>query len=262
MSYSAEESSPVTYFESCCICEEEFSSDSELATHLLDHANEDIFKSSLQKLEEKASRKSESSRLGNVQAKATNIGGQKRTFSQRSTSPEVFIVSDDSDDESTKNKKPVGTTNIVRLVKSVTNNSPKSQLPVNAKTTTPNSAVVNSKPPAPNSVPSVVKPSVPNPNAPATKRGQNNFNCTQCPMVFSNINLYKEHFKTHTQDHPDKTRPYSCQICNKKFAYKGTLRQHLHLHIGEKAMFVRSAIRSSLKRMLRQHEETHEQEKK
>ncbi|GFY75184.1 uncharacterized protein TNIN_351501 [Trichonephila inaurata madagascariensis] len=53
MAYSAEESSPVEHFESCCICDEEFSSDSELTNHLLDHANEEEFKSSLKKLEEK-----------------------------------------------------------------------------------------------------------------------------------------------------------------------------------------------------------------
>ncbi|GBN29987.1 hypothetical protein AVEN_198479-1 [Araneus ventricosus] len=227
MAYSAEESSPVEYFESCCICDEEFSSDSELTNHLLEHANDEEFKSSLKRFELKNSIPE--------RRKSGSFVGQpiKRSFSQRSKSPEVVeLLSDESDDESSKNKK--------QAAPPVASNQVKAAATTNVAKPTQNTQ----------------NPVQTNPNPKAAQLGI--YNCTQCSMVFKDLKLYKEHLSTH-----DKARPYACQICNKKFAYKGTLRQHLHLHIGEKSHECKVCHKKfSLKRMLRQHEETHELEQR
>ncbi|GFU33882.1 uncharacterized protein NPIL_698061 [Nephila pilipes] len=247
MAYSAEESSPVEYFESCCICDEEFSSDSELTNHLLDHANDDEFKSSLKKFEQNNTSRTPGTTNLNTPTllKSSTAREQtiKRTFTQRSKSPELWeIVSDDSDDESNKNKKVAGSSSNFRLVKPASTTPQASQNPS------------QQSPNPPQQPQNPLQPTPPN-----QKSVQNStFTCQHCALVFKDAKLYKEHLATH-----DKARPYSCQICNKKFAYKGTLRQHLHLHIGEKSHECKVCHKKfSLKRMLRQHEETHEMEQR
>ncbi|GFQ96408.1 uncharacterized protein TNCT_679111 [Trichonephila clavata] len=252
MAYSAEESSPVECFESCCICDEEFSSDSELTNHLIDHANEDEFKSSLIKLEESNA----SHTLGTKNLNSSTLSKpvnareqtQKRTFTQRSKSPELWeIVSDDSDDENNKNKVTKSSSNF-RLVKPSSNTPRASQNPSQQPQ---KPAQQLQKPPQPSLNPSQPPPS-------NQKSLQNSFTCPHCAIVFKDAKLFKEHLTTH-----EKARPYACRICNKKFAYKGTLRQHLHLHIGEKSHECKICHKKfSLKRMLRQHEETHEAEQR
>ncbi|GFX19075.1 zinc finger protein 628 [Trichonephila clavipes] len=258
MAYSAEESSPVECFESCCICDEEFSSDSELTNHLLDHANEDEFISSLKKLEENIASGTTNSTLSKpVNAREQTL---KRSFTQRSKSPELWeIVSDDSDDENNKNKVTKSSSNF-RLVKPASSTPQASQNPSQQPPKPPQQLQKPSqqlqKPPQQLQKPPQrsLKPS--QPPLSNQKSLQNSFTCPHCAMVFKDAKLYKEHLTTH-----EKARPYACRICNKSFAYKGTLRQHLHLHIGEKSHECKVCHKKfSLKRMLRQHEETHEAE--
>ncbi|XP_042911236.1 B-cell CLL/lymphoma 6 member B protein isoform X2 [Parasteatoda tepidariorum] len=120
MAYSAEESSPIPYStESCCICDEEFSSDSDLANHLVTHADEEVFKAGLLELEKKTPTKHPPPHSSTpVISRTVSLKEPlKRTASQRSKSPEVWeIISDDSDDESNKNKKSAKLSNSFRLV--------------------------------------------------------------------------------------------------------------------------------------------------
>lgn len=236
MAYSAEESSPVLDFaDSCCVCNEEFSSDGELAAHLLDHAEEDKFKKLLAELKTRNGPIT-STPVRNFRSKGPEF--IKTSFVKEPplrkkpepmpTEPEVWeIVSDDDEPNggqvSNPNKK-VKLSNSFRLVSSVVTPNNKS----NSKNNNNN-----------NNAPSVKGPP---------------FHCHLCSSVLNDDVAFREHLQTH-----DKPRPFVCHICKKSFAYKGTLRQHLHLHISEKSHECRFCHKKfSIKSVLRLHEESHE----
>lgn len=211
--YSAEESSPTYHYESCCVCEEDFSSDSELANHLLDHADDEEFKISLRELEQKIPAPTPPRN----EYKKTSLAKEqtlKRNFTQRSKSPEVWeIISDDSDDEASKAKKAPKLSNSFRLV------TP----PVSAPS--PTTSAGNGTP----------------------------YNCQACKLVFNDIKLYKDHLLTHDRARPYvcqicnkkfaykgtlrqhlhlhiAEKSHECKICHKKFSMKRMLRQHEETH--------------------------------
>ncbi|XP_035219732.1 zinc finger protein 709-like [Stegodyphus dumicola] len=225
MSVSPEESSPVTYVtESCCVCDEEFSSDTELSNHLVEHANDEEFQSKLKEAEQNVNKSS----TNRVAAEYTKTGfvkeqNARKSAVPRSSSPEVWeIVSDDSDDDAKKSSKVPKLSNSFRLVSTP-----------NKTQTTP-----------------AIEPTV---TTPVTEPGPP-YNCRICKTVFQDLKTFQEHLLTH-----EKPRPYVCQICNKSFAYKGTLRQHLHMHIGEKSHECKVCHKKfSIKSLLRKHEETHD----
>ena len=225
MAFSAEESSPLTKVsDSCCICNEEFSSDSELASHLLEHANEEKFKTLLAELESKngtkasaTSRPLQPTRRGPEFIKTSFVREppvRKKSVPALPAEPEVWeIVSDDdepSENQQSNAAKKAKLSNSFRLVSSG-----------------PKTATSDVGPP---------------------------FNCHSCTSVFNDATAFREHLLTH-----EKPRPYVCHICKKSFAYKGTLRQHLHLHISDRSHECRVCHRKfSIKSVLRKHEESHE----
>ncbi|XP_054708762.1 zinc finger protein 384-like [Uloborus diversus] len=236
MEDSTEEGSPVYITESCCVCDEEFSSDTELANHLVQHVNDEEYKCIL-----------DGSCKNDLGAQAFTSGSRKtpltrtNSISGRSGSPEVWeILSDDSDDESARGAKSVKLSNSFRLVSGsgnaqnqTVNPSPKQQI---------QQPLRNGK----------HKQNL----KPSSKPGQP-LKCPQCSLTFKENKSLQEHLLMH-----DNPRPYTCQICSKNFAYKATLRQHLHQHIGDKSHECKICHKKfSIKSMLRKHEEQHEQQK-
>lgn len=229
MAYSAEESSPLTKVsDSCCICNEEFSSDGDLASHLLEHANEEKFKSLLAELEAKNGAKPpvlnmpmQTKRRGPEFIKTSFVREpplRKKPAPPPPAEPEVWeIISDDDEpnDNQKPNAKKAKLSNSFRLVSSVNSGN------------TTKTGTQEAGPP---------------------------FNCHSCTSVFNDSAAFREHLLTH-----EKPRPYVCHICKKSFAYKGTLRQHLHLHISDRSHECRVCHRKfSIKSVLRKHEESHE----
>lgn len=233
MAYSAEESSPLTQVsDPCCICSEIFSSDSELTHHLLDHANEEKFKTLLSELEAQNGKRNQTvipmrtKRHSGPEFIRTSFVREpplrkKVEVPAAPPEPEVWeIVSDDEEPDKDPNPKKAKLSSSFRLVSS-------GNTPNNANNTTNNNTSSEKGPP---------------------------FNCHSCTSVFNDAVAFREHLATH-----EKPRPFVCHICKKSFAYKGTLRQHLHLHISERSHECRVCHKKfSIKSVLRKHEETHE----
>ncbi|XP_055948329.1 putative zinc finger protein 840 [Argiope bruennichi] len=223
-----EESSPIEYSESCCICDENFSSDFELTYHLIEHANEEKYKSSLKKFEQKI--------LATDQHQSGVFMNQSmKSLRKRSTSPEmVDLLSDESDDESRRNKKQA-TNNETKNSSPATNNQVKAD-------------AVN------NAIKPIERPQNPVQTNSTPKAAQSGvYNCTPCIMVFKNLKLYKKHLSNH-----EKAGPYACPSCDSKFASKYSLQQHLDLHTEMKSYECKVCHKIfASKQTLSRHEETH-----
>lgn len=230
MAHSADESSPIAYIsDPCFICNEEFATDLQLTNHLLEHANEEKFKTLLAEKEKNASTSNNI-----APSRSVVMGGRqiipeftktsfvreppirkKPVVNATPAEPEVWEIISDSDEESNVNPKRQKLCNSFRLVNP------------GASQATGNSSNKETGPP---------------------------FHCHSCSSVFNDAVAFRDHLLTH-----DKPRPYVCHICKKSFAYKGTLRQHLHLHISEKSHECKVCKKKfSIKSLLRKHEETHD----
>ena len=58
--------------------------------------------------------------------------------------------------------------------------------------------------------------------------GQKDFQCEVCEKKFSQKGTLKTHMMTHT-----KVKAHECDICKKKFSQKSSLVQHFRIHLGE-----------------------------
>ncbi|KAG8200549.1 hypothetical protein JTE90_000622 [Oedothorax gibbosus] len=207
MMYSAEESSPVYHYESCCVCDEDFSSDSELANHLLDHADDEEFRISLQELEQKISTPVKSQNAGPEYKRTSLVQGKsqplKRTFAQRSGSPEVLTISDDSDDEAKKNDK-----------------EPKLSTTPNAPVSAPTATPYNCQ--ACKLVFSDIKQYK---EHLLTHDKSRPYVCQICNKKFAYKGTLRQHLHLHIAE-----KSHECKICHKKFSMKRMLRQHEEQH--------------------------------
>lgn len=211
----------VTEMPQCFICNQEFDSDRELVDHLLEHANEEKFKTLLAELESQNKSKPPVSSIpfSTIQRGPSFIRtsfvneSRKKSTAAAIAHAEPEIVDLASDDESNANQE---------------SNSKKAKV---------------SRPIASGSLA----------KNPSSETGPP-FKCNSCASVFNDAAAFRSHLLTH-----ERPRPYICHICKKSFASKGALRQHLHMHIGERLHECRFCHKKfTIKSVLRKHEESHE----
>lgn len=76
--------------------------------------------------------------------------------------------------------------------------------------------------------------------------------CADCPKKFSTIKYLENHRKLHGVEE------YTCQICSKKYSYKGSLKYHLKKHLGDKKFECYSCpMKFLLAYQLKVHQRTH-----
>ncbi|XP_072165790.1 uncharacterized protein [Diadema setosum] len=71
-------------------------------------------------------------------------------------------------------------------------------------------------------------PPMPQPVQTAQPLQRQIFPCKQCPLLFASSSELHKHQKTHV------LRPFSCNICSKRFTHRSYLEIHVRIHTGEK----------------------------
>ncbi|KFM73608.1 PR domain zinc finger protein 1, partial [Stegodyphus mimosarum] len=65
--------------------------------------------------------------------------------------------------------------------------------------------------------------------------------CDVCNKSFAYKNHLKQHLLLHTGE-----KPHMCEVCNKSFAYKWHLKEHMLIHTGKKTLMCVRYVTSHL----------------
>ena len=80
--------------------------------------------------------------------------------------------------------------------------------------------------------------------------------CSECNKAYATKAILKNHMKIHSSE-----RPFICNICPKSFKHRGTLQSHKRIHTGEKPFVCRFCNKGCITSSnLRVHERTHTNE--